>query len=104
MFVTCIGADYHTDYAPSVYPDWSEDSKMLWTEIENRMKEPTVLHFDKDKCLGKIMDEIKNQNSITKFTDYATSYHVGIISGLDLAYKIIEECVGVKENAKQKKV
>lgn len=91
MFVTCIGADYQTDYEPKIYPNWSEDSKRLWTEIESRMKEPTVLDFDKDGCIEQIRQEIRKQNELASPPDYTTSYHVGIASGLNTAWRIIED-------------
>lgn len=90
-FVTCVGADYKEDYSPALWPDWSEDTVALWTEIESRMSRPYALNFDRESCLIKISEEIKKQKELASPPDYTTSYHIGIASGLNLAYRIIEE-------------
>lgn len=98
-FVSNVGYDYSTDYSPHAYPDWSEETKDLWSEIENRMQKPTVLDFDGESCIGRIREEIQKQKDITDGqADYSTSYHVGIISGLNDAWRIIEESVRRGEN------
>ena len=93
LFVSNLRYDFSTDYAPSIYPEWSEDTVKLWNEIESRMEKPTVLTFDREKCIREIMEEINEQRRITKTPDYATSYHIGIIYGMTCAWKIIEENV-----------
>ena len=90
-FVAALGHDFHTDYAPKVYPNWSDVTKALWGELESRMNEPQCLEFDREGCLSEINKERREQKTYTNRIDATTSYHCGIISGLDIAYKKIEE-------------
>lgn len=94
LFVSCVGADYKTDYSPHLWPDFSEDTNALWTEIESRMNGRTTLDFDREGCLNALLDEISKQTDILKSgPDYSTSYHYGIKSGLNLAWRIIEDYI-----------
>lgn len=90
-FVSCVGADYKTDYSPHLWPDFSEDTVALWTEIEARMNGRTTLDFDREGCLNALREEISKQSDILKGgPDYSTSYHYGIKSGLNIAWRIVE--------------
>ena len=97
-FVSAVGHDYQQDFSPHIYPNFSPDTVRLWTELESRLNGPTVLDFDRERCLRLIRQEIEKQDGILRCgTDYATSYHVGIKSGLNIAWSIIESCVKKKE-------
>lgn len=97
-FVAAVGNDYHEDYSPHLYPDFSENTVALWEEIENRLNAPTCLTFDRDGCLKDIKDELKKQEGILKNgVTCTTSYHVGIKSGLNLAWSIIEKHIKREE-------
>ena len=80
-FVSAVGHDYQQDFSPHLYPEFSPDTVRLC-----------------ERCLRLIRQEIEKQDGILRCgTDYATSYHVGIKSGLNLALSIIESCVKKKE-------
>lgn len=93
-FVSEVGYDYKKDYRPHAYPDFSENTVAMWEEIEKRMKAPITLDFDAEKCKSQIKDELDNQASMLKNgPDYSTSYHVGIVSGLNIALGIVNGCI-----------
>lgn len=97
-FVSEVGYDYKKDYEPRTYPDFSENTVKIWKEIEKRMKAPITLDFDAEKCKSQIKDELDNQESILKnWPDYSTSYHVGIVSGLNIALGIVSGCIQRRE-------
>ena len=90
-FVSAVGYDYKTDYSPKLWPTFSDDTVALWTEIENRLKAPTCLNFDLAGFEAEIKEKLHGQDLILKNgPNYATSYHVGIQSGLNLAWRIVE--------------
>ena len=94
FFVSCVGADYKTDYSPHLWPEFSEDTVLLWDEIESRMKERKTLNFDREGCCDKIRAEIQRQKDICDSGDGSTtSFHYGIRSGLNLALRIINEAI-----------
>ena len=100
-FVSCVGADYKTDYAPAVYPKFSDDTVVAWDEIESRMNERKTLAFDRNRCRSALFEEISKQNDILKGgVDYASSYHYGIKSGLNIALRIVEDCITRGEDGK----
>lgn len=93
-FVAAVGYDYKQDYSPHIYPDFSEDTVALWEEIERRMTSPECLNFHYDDCLAEIRSDIATQSDILNGgVDYATSYHYGIRSGLNMALGAIERNV-----------
>ena len=93
-FVSTVGADYKTDYAPHLWPDFSKDTVALWSEIETRMTGRKTLNFDREDCKSKFREEIRKQVAILNGgPDYSTSYHYGIKSGLEMAIRIVEECI-----------
>lgn len=91
FFVSCVGADYKTDYAPHLWPEFSADTTALWDEIEARMNVRKTLNFDREDCESRLREEIKKQTNILNGgPDYSTSYHYGIKSGLNIAFEIVE--------------
>lgn len=97
-FVAYVGADYKTDYAPHIHPRFSEDTRELWGEIEKRMSGVVTLGFDRSFFEKTMYAETKKQKDIIDSgPDYTTSYHVGIRSGLNLAFKIARESLKVEE-------
>ena len=93
-FVSCVGADYKTDYSPHLWPEFSDDTILLWEEIESRLKERKTLNFDRESCCDEIRSEIQNQTRICENGDGSTiSYHYGIKAGLNLALRIINKAV-----------
>lgn len=91
-FVAAVGHDYSQDYAPHLYPTFSEDTVALWDEIESRLKEPRCVNFQRDACLSELREEVKKQDGILAGgPDYATSYHYGLRSGLNTAIGIVEK-------------
>lgn len=102
-FVAYVGADYKTDYAPYVYPKFSEDTRKLWGEIEQRMSGVVTLGFDRSFFEKTMYDEMKKQNDIINSgPDYVTSYHVGIRSGLNLAFKLVMESMKAEQEEEDK--
>jgi hypothetical protein len=94
FFVSCVGADYKTDYTPHLWPDFSADTTALWDEIEARMTERKTLSFDRDECRERLREKIRTQVAILNGgPDYSTSYHYGIKSGLETAFGIVEDCI-----------
>lgn len=104
FFVVRVGADYKTDYAPHLWPDFSKDTVELWSEIEARMTERKTLSFDREECKERLREKIRTQVDILNGgPDYSTSYHYGIKSGLDMALGIVEECITTGGNGDGKK-
>ncbi len=94
LFVAHVGADYRTDYSPHLWPNFSEDTVKLWEEIEARMTGRTTLGFDRDRCENKLREAIQRQTDLLKGgPDSATSFHYGIRSGLNLAFRIVEDSI-----------
>ena len=91
FFVSCVGADYKTDYAPYLWPNFSKDTVALWSEIAERLTERKTLNFDRENCESQLREEIQKQaNILNGRPDYSTSYHYGIKSGLNKALEIVE--------------
>jgi hypothetical protein len=101
-FVASVGYDYvehdHKN-VPQINPDFSRETKIMWEEIESRLKGSTVLNFDRDKCISLIKEEAKNQEDLIKKhgPNYTTSYHVGLKNAHWDDIRIIEKCI-TKEN------
>jgi hypothetical protein len=94
LFVSCVGADYKTDYSPHLWPEFSEDTVLLWNEIESRMNERKTLNFDREGCCNEILAEIQIQKDLCDSGEGSTtSYHYGIQSGLNLALRIISKAI-----------
>lgn len=97
IFVSAIGCDYiaqHKKNTAQFHPDFSEDTKALWEEIESRLNAPTCLSFDIDAAYSMLNDEIEKQYGIIHQKECATlSYHAGIKTGLNVAKQIIRCCL-----------
>ena len=101
-FVAFVGADYKTDYSPQIYPTFSEDTKMVWEEVESRLTERFTLNFNRKECIAMIQSELENQRDIIKDCHGSTiSYHHGIISGLNLAWTFINRNLVPTEKRKE---
>lgn len=95
IFVMRVGYDYRESLqSPHIHPDFSDETVELWNEVEKRMKGTVALDFDRDLCKKLLREEITKQADILKGgADYATSYHYGLQSGLNLAFRIVEGCI-----------
>lgn len=97
IFVSAIGCDYiahHKKNTAQFHPDFSEDTKALWEEIESRLNAPTCLSFDIDTAWSMLNEEIEKQRGIINQNEYATqSYHAGIKTGLNVACSIMRLCI-----------
>lgn len=104
MFIFAIGHDYithHEKHTAQLHPDFSEDTVILWKEIENRLKAQACLTFDLNKAYEMLHEEIDKQQGIIDQDEYITkSYHAGVKAGLDVAYNIMRLCImkGVSED------
>lgn len=102
-FVSCVGADYKTDYSPRVFPVFSDDTCEFWGEIEKRMSGVVTIGFDRSFFEKTMYDETKNQKDIIDSgPDHSTSYHVGIRSGLNMAFNIAMESMKVEQEEEGK--
>lgn len=97
IFVSAIGCDYiahHKKNTAQFHPDFSEDTKSLWEEIESRLNAPTCLSFDIDAAYSMLNEEIEKQRGIINQNEYSTqSYHAGIKTGLNVAIQIMKLCI-----------
>ena len=83
---------------PAIWPEWSEETKSWWDEIEQRMTRPACLGFDWEAAKKEIREAVDNEEHFLKGDrDYMTSWRVGIKDGLWKAYNIMEKYVKVKE-------
>ena len=83
---------------PAIWPEWSEDTKAWWDEIEQRMTRPACLNFDWESAKKELKEAVDNEMDFLKGNrDHMTSWHVGIKDGLWKAYSIMEKYVKVKE-------
>lgn len=90
---TCSGANASKCNA------YKEAIVALSKEIEESRLNGPIVDFDRERCSRLLGQEIEKQDGILRGNaDYATSYHVGIKSGLNLAWNIIESCIEKKEN------
>lgn len=100
-FVGMVGYDYIEHYkkdTPQIHPDFSEDTRMFWKEIESRLKEPTVLNFDWQACVNQLEEQAKQQAEMCKRADYSSSYHYGLKTAYWEAIRIIKEHIEVKDD------
>ena len=82
---------------PAIWPEWSEETKAWWDEIEQRMTRPACLGFDWEAAKREIREAVDNEEQFLKGNrDYMTSWRVGIKDGLWKAYNIMEKYVKVK--------
>ena len=98
-FVMCVAADLANKdkHSPAIWPEWSEDTKLWWKEIEQRMTRPACLNFDWEAAKQEIREAVENEEHfLNGQQDYMTSWRVGIKDGLWKAYNIMERHVTVK--------
>ena len=83
---------YDTEkHADDEHWSWSDNTKAYWQEIEDRLNHPMVLDFDRDSCLDVLYAESSEQGALASRCDYATSYHKGIQSGIQISIKEINK-------------
>ena len=91
-FVGCIGYDCKKNNSQHLWPEFSKDTVELWNEIEIRLQAPTCLNFDRDAFQSTIKEEIEKQEKLLRGgPGYDTSYRYGIKSGLNFAWRIVED-------------
>ena len=103
-FIMCVAVDLANKdkHDPAIWPEWSEDTKLWWEEIEQRMTRPACLNFDWEAAKQEIRDAVENEEHFLKGNqDHMTSWRVGIKDGLWRAYNIIEKYVTVKEDERK---
>ncbi len=93
--IRLVGYDYvahEKKDTAQIHPDFSEETKVFWEEVEHRLNAPTVLAFDRERCRKEINKDIEDQNWHLKHgQDYTHSYHAGIKNGLYKALGIMEK-------------
>ena len=92
-FVGAIGYDYIQHYkkhTAQIHPDFSEETRIFWRELESRLKGTTVLDFDREGALAELKEMGKRQAEMCKEGSYASSYHYGLKSAYYEAMRIIE--------------
>ena len=91
-FVGMVGYDYVTDHqkhTANFHPEFSDDTKVFWEEIERRLNAPTVLDFDRDAYKKQIHAVVNKQEWYIKHGQaHMLSYHAGVKSGLQTALEI----------------
>lgn len=99
-FVAMVGHDYYSHYKrkeeehiAQIHPDFSENTRLFWREIEARLNEPTVLYFNKVKCIDLLTKEAMDQSELCKRADYTSSYHYGLKQAYWDTIKIINDCI-----------
>lgn len=95
-FVRSVGYDYiqHSKKKTSkVHPDFSDETRIFWEEIEERMQKPVTVDFDKDKCISKLREEAAKQAEMCMEANYTSSYHYGLKQAYYGAVRIVEECL-----------
>jgi len=95
-FVGFVGYDYiehNKRKTAHTHPDFSENTKVFWKEIEDRLQKPVVINFDREKCILKLKKEAANQAEMCRKADHASSYHYGLRQAYMDAVRIIEECL-----------
>lgn len=97
-FVAMVGHDYYIhhkrkeeEHIAQIHPDFSEDTRIFWHEIESRLKEPTTLNFDISSCIKKLEKMALDQSEMCKRADYSSSYHYGLKTAYWDAIRIIRD-------------
>ena len=95
-FVSNVGYDYiqhHKKKTERVHPDFSEETRIFWKEIEERLQKPVTIGFDRDKCISKLREVAAKQAQLYSEADYASSYHYGMKQAYYNAIRIVEDCL-----------
>ena len=77
-FVGHVGYDYiqhHKKNTPQIHPDFSDETRIVWKEIEERMHEPVAICFDREKCIA-ILKEGEDQKDQEK--KYRSQFNIDI--------------------------
>ena len=93
-FVSNVGYDYiqhDKKNTAHIQPDFSEETKILWSEIEERLQKPVVIGFDREKCIAKLREAAAKQAQLCSEADYASSYHYGLKQAYYDAIRIVED-------------
>lgn len=99
-FVSKIGYDYlqhHKKNTAKIHPEFSEETRIFWKEIEDRLQKPVVIGFDRENCIAILRKKASEQAEMCKRADYSSSYHYGLKEAYYEAIRIIEDCL-VKED------
>ena len=95
-FVSNVGYDYiqhdKKDTA-KLHPEFSEETRIFWEEIEERLQKPVAIGFDREKCIAKLKEEADKQSKLCSRADYASSYHYGLKQAYYNAISIVEDCL-----------
>ena len=95
-FVCHVGYDYiqhHKKNTPHIHPVFSDETRIVWKEIEERMHEPVTICFDREKCISRLKEEATKQAGMCNKADYESSYHYGLKQAYWDAIRIIEDCL-----------
>ena len=95
-FVGHVGYDYiehHKKNTAQMHPSFSEETRIVWNEIEERLQKPVAIGFDREKCTSMLCEEASKQSQMCSKADYASSYHYGLQQGYLNAIRIIEDCL-----------
>lgn len=95
-FVGHVGYDYvehHEKKTAQLHPDFSEETRIVWKEIEERLQKPVTLGFDREKCISMLKEEAAKQSAMCSKADYTSSYHYGLKEAYWDAIRIIEDCL-----------
>ena len=99
-FVGHVGYDYiqhHKKNTSKLNPDFSDETRIVWEEIKERLKKPVAIGFDREKCIAKLKEEADKQSKLCGRADYASSYHYGLKQAYCDAIRIIEDCLTKSE-------
>ena len=100
-FVCHVGYDYiqhHKKNTAKIHPDFSEETRIVWKEIEERLQKPVTIGFDREKCISMLKEEAAKQAEMCSNADYASSYHYGLKQAYWEAIRIIEDCLTKAED------
>lgn len=95
FFCMHIGYDWHDkpEHDPAMYPEWSEVTKAIWSEIKRRMKGTVVQEFDFDGAINKLYDVADEyragMHTPSRASEY--SYFYGYVRGIEMALGIVKQ-------------
>lgn len=95
-FVGHVGYDYiehHKKNVARTHPDFSEETRIVWEEIEERLQKPVTIGFDREKCISMLKEEAAKQAEMCSRADYASSFHFGLKQAYGDAIRIVEGCL-----------
>ena len=101
-FVGHVGYDYiqhHKKNTAKVHPDFSEETRIVWKEIEERLQKPVTICFDREKCISILKEKAAKQAVLCSKADYASSYHYGLKQAYWESIRIIEDCLAKEEES-----